>query len=208
VQKPARWPMVCTIAALFLAGLIGISAFGATAQGTTPGIPWDATSPLTWDLFRCTPPADAVHRSEAAAIHMTIRWHASYAVTSNGSTWTGHVQTVTVANTMEPSLSWVVPGKATAQVLRHEQGHFDLNEVYRRKLEMHLACLQAQNASKQGAIDVLNAALHQRANEILARLQVAQARYDAEAGHGNDLTRQAQWETLIAAWLLNPAAAP
>ena len=206
--QSARWSVVRFVTIVLLAGLIGISACGATSQGAVPGIPWDETSPLTWDLFRCSPPSDAVHRSEAAAIHMTIRWHATYSVSSNGGTWTGHVQTVTVTNTMEPSLSWVVPGKATAQVLRHEQGHFDLNEVYRRKLEIHLACLQAQNASKQDAIDALNAALHQRANVILAQLQAAQARYDAETGHGNNLTGQAQWEAQIASWLLNPSAAP
>jgi predicted secreted Zn-dependent protease len=115
---------------------------------------------------------------------------------------------VTVTNTMEPSLSWVVAGKATAQVLRHEQGHFDLNEVYRRKLEVNLACLQAQSATKEGAIDALNATLHQKASEILGQLQAAQARYDAEAGYGSNPTGQAQWEALIAAWLLTPSAAP
>ena len=208
MQQPARWHGVRFIVTLLLVGLFGLFSHGTTSQGNVPGVPWDATTPLTWDLFRCAPPADAVNRSEAAAIHMTVRWHASYSVTSRGAAWTGRVQTVTVSNTMEPSLSWVVSGKANAHVLRHEQGHFDLNEVYRRKLELHLTCLQAESASKQGAIDALNTALHQRANEILAQLQAAQARYDAEAGHGNDPTGQAQWEARIAAWLLNPSAAP
>jgi len=139
---------------------------------------------------------------------MTIRWHASYSVTSSGSTWIGRVQNVTVTNTMEPSLSWVVPGKADARVLRHEQGHFDLNEVYRRKLEIVLPCLQSQCASKQGAIDELEAALHQRADGILEQLQAVQGRYDAESGHGNNPSGQARWEARIAAWLLNPVAAP
>ena len=173
-----------------------------------PNVPWDASTPLTWDLFRCAAPADAVHRNEAAAIHMTIRWHAKYSVTSSGSNWTGHVTSVTVTNTMEPSLSWVVPGKGDDRVLRHEQGHFDLNEVYRRKLEIVLLCLQSQSASKQGAIDELDAALHRRADGILEQLQAAQARYDAESGHGNNPSGQARWEARIAAWLLNPAAAP
>lgn len=191
-----------------LACLLGLAALAATSVGVEASVPWDESTSLTWDLFRCTPPADAVNRNEAAAIHMTVRWHARYSVTSNGSTWTGHVTSVTVTNTMEPSLSWVVPGKGDDQVLRHEQGHFDLNEVYRRKLEALLPCLQAQSATKDGAIDELNAALHRRADEILEELKAAQARYDAESGHGNNPSGQARWEARIAGWLLNPTAAP
>ena len=180
----------------------------ATAAANAAGIEWNEASPITWSLFQCSAPADAAHRSEAAAIHMTIRWHASYAVTSNGSTWIGHVQSVTVTNTMEPSLSWVVAGKASARVLQHEQSHFDLNEVYRRKLAILLPCLQAQSPTKEGAAAALDAALRRKANEVLSQLQKAQARYDAETGHGNDAAGQARWEAQIAAWLLNPTAAP
>jgi len=208
VKHVARRSSIRVVVAPLLACILGLVAFAAASDGSVPSVPWDASTPLTWDLFRCAAPADAVHRSEAAAIHMTIRWHASYSVTSSGSTWIGRVQNVTVTNTMEPSLSWVVPGKADARVLRHEQGHFDLNEVYRRKLEIVLPCLQSQCASKQGAIDELEAALHQRADGILEQLQAVQGRYDAESGHGNNPSGQARWEARIAAWLLNPVAAP
>jgi hypothetical protein len=204
----ARWAVNRFGTIPLLACLIGFIAFAAMSDDSVAAIPWDASTPLTWDLFRAAAPADAIHRSEAAAIHMTIRWHASYSVASSGSSWTGHVQRVTVANTMEPSLSWAVPGKVDDRVLRHEQAHFDLNEVYRRMLEALLPCLQAQNATKEGVIGALDATLHQRAAEILGRLQAAQTRYDAETCHGNDATGQARWEDQIAVWMRNPTAAP
>ena len=207
MQHAARWSVIRVVATPLLACLIGFTAFATTSDGSVSGIPWSASTPLTWDLFQAAPPADAVNRSEAAAIHMTIRWHASYSVTSSGGSWAGQVQNVTITNTMEPSLSWVVPGKADAQVLRHEQAHFDLNEAYRRKLEVLLPCIQARSATKEGAIDTLNADLHQRADEILEQLQAAQARYDTETGHGSNPAGQARWEAQIAAWLLNPTAA-
>ena len=207
MEHVARRSSIRAVAPL-LACLLGLFAFAAASEGSVPSVPWDASMPLTWDLFRCAAPADAVHRNEAAAIHMTIRWHASYSITSSGSNWTGHVTSVTVTNTMEPSLSWVVPGKGDDRVLCHEQGHFDLNEVYRRKLEIVLPCLQSRSASKQGAIDELDAALRRQANEILEQLQAVQARYDAESGHGNDPSGQGRWEAQIAGWLLNPIAAP
>lgn len=204
----ARRSLIRIAAIPLLACLIGIVAFTTTSDGSATGIPWSATTPLTWDLFRAVPPADAVNRTEAAAIHMTIRWHASYSVKSSGGLWTGHVQSATVSNTMKPSLSWAVPNRADDRVLQHEQAHFDLNEVYRRKLETALPCIQAQSATKAGVIDALDAALHRTADEVLLQLQESQAAYDAETRHGNDGVGQARWEALIATWLLNPAAAP
>ena len=208
MQHVTGWSVMRFGAILLLVCLFGFIAFAATSELPAAKIPWNASTSLTWDLFQAAAPADAAHRSEAAAIHMTIRWHAKYSVTSSGGLWTGHVQGVTATNTMEPSLSWVVAEKANDRVLHHEQAHFDLNEAYRRKLEALLPCLQAQSATKEGAIDALAAALHLRANEILGQLQAAQARYDTETCHGDDPTSQARWDARIAAWLLHPTAAP
>jgi len=207
VKHTARRSSYRAVALSLFVCLLGLAAFAASSEASVPSVPWNGAAPITWSLFQCTAPADAVHRSEAAAIHMTIRWHASYSLTSTGGDWTGHVGEVTVTNTMEPSLSWVVPGKATEQVLRHERLHFDLNEVFRRKLEIVLPCVQATHATKDSVIGTLNSTLQQRANEVLTQLQAAQSRYDAETRHGNDAAGQARWEAQIAAWLLNPAAA-
>lgn len=208
MHRVSGQPVTRVVVVYLVACVVGFFAFTIVASSSVPGTPWDASTPLTWGLFLAEPPPDAVNRIEAAAIHMTIGWHAGYSVTSSGGSWTGHVRSVTITNTMEPSLSWVVPGKADAWVLRHEQGHFDLNEVYRRKLELLLPCTQARTATKQGTIDALNAALHRRAEQVLLQLQAAQARYDAETDHGNDPAARVRWEARIAAWLLNPTAAP
>lgn len=204
----ARRSLIGAVSAPFLACLLILVACPVRSDGSASSVAWSASVPLTWSLFQCTPPADAVHRSEAAAIHMTIDWHARFSLTSNGSDWIGHVQSVTVANTMEPSLSWVVPGKETLSILRHEQAHFDLNEVYRRKLEFVLPCLPSQRGAKQGVIDALTAAARQRASEVLSRLEATQARYDAETSYGRDSSAQARWEAQIAAWLDHPTEAP
>ncbi len=189
--------------------LCSVSAL-ATTEGELPRINWDQASPITWSLFQGAPPADASQRTEAAAIHMTIRWHASYSVSSsNGTTWAGQVAAITVTNTMEPTRSWVVPGKAIANVLSHEQLHFHLNEVYRRKLEcLLLATGACDSATQQGAIDLLNASLHQTANVVLQQLSDMQALYDLQTSHGNNRNEQARWETLINNWLIAPSTAP
>lgn len=189
--------------------LSSVAAF-ATADGDLFHVNWDSSTPITWDLFQGPPPADAAQRTEAAAIHMTVRWHASYSVSStDGLTWLGQVAAITVTNTMEPSESWVVPGKAYANVLRHEQSHFDLNEAYRRKLECVLQDTSpCSDATQQGAINLLYSSLHQTANAILQKLSEMQSLYDSQTSHGTNGSEQNRWDQLIRNWLEAPTTAP
>lgn len=174
-------------------------------------IDWDPFVPVSWDLFQGTPPVDATRRTEAAAIHMTISWRASYSVSSSngGTSWLGQVAQISVTNTMEPASSWVVPSKADNAVLNHEQLHFDLNEVYRRKLECLLLGTSAcAGATQQAAVDQLYAALHQTASAVLAKVSEMQALYDAQTSHSTNASEQARWQGLISQWLLAPTTAP
>ena len=182
----------------------------ATTEGDLFHVSWDSSSPITWDLFQGPPPADASQRTEAAAIHMTVRWHASYSVSSSdGTTWLGQVASITVTNTMEPSKSWVVPGKAFDNVLSHEQSHFDLNEVYRRKLEYVLhGTSSCSGSTQQSAVNLLNSSLHQAANAILQKLSEMQSLYDSQTFHSTNAAEQSRWDNLISGWLDAPTTAP
>lgn len=181
------------------------------AEVGAASVVWDQAHPITWYLFQGTPPADAGQRSEAAAIHMTIRWHAGYSISStDGTNWVGQMTSITVTNTMEPALSWVVPGKTYERLLRHEQLHFDLNEVYRRKLEFRL--LQQTGAfaatTQQEVIDLLNQSLHHNAEVVLQELAEMQALYDLETSHSNNHAEQARWDSLITGWLDSAVTTP
>ena len=196
---------------LTLAMTLCLVSWVAIAEIEPSRITWDQTTPITWDLFQGIPPADAAQRTEAAAIHMTLRWHASYAVSSSngGATWTGQVAAITVTNTMEPDQSWVVPGKAFDGVLSHEQLHFDLNEVYRRKLECRLLeTISCQASTQQATIDQLVSALSKTANAILLQAEETQELYDSETSHSTDAAGQARWQAVISQWLLAPLTAP
>jgi hypothetical protein len=191
--------------ALCIVSLITFAEVGSTH------VDWDQFVPVSWDLFQGTPPADANQRTEAAAIHMTISWRASYSVSSSngGSSWLGQVAEITVSNTMEPASSWFVPGKAHDNVLNHERLHFDLNEVYRRKLECFLLGTgSCQGATQQVAIDQLNSSLHQTANIVLQKLSEMQSLYDSQTSHSTNAAEQARWQGLISQWLIEPTTAP
>ena len=203
--------MTKSIRRLILVAILCLVSLSVIAELDSSHIDWDPALPVTWDLFRGTPPADASQRTEAAAIHMTLRWHASYSVSSSngGTTWTGQIAAITVTNTMEPDRSWVVLGKACESVLRHEQLHFDLNEVYRRKLEcLLLATSACVGATQQSAIDQLNAALHQTAALVLQKVSEMQSLYDSQTSHSTNAGEQSRWQGLISQWLIAPTTAP
>jgi len=205
--------MIKTIQRLLLVMIVtfGFGTIAALAEVGSTHIDWDPYAPVSWDLFQGTPPADANQRTEAAAIHMTISWRASYAVSSSngGTTWVGQVAEITVTNTMEPASSWVVSSKATPTILNHEQLHFDLNEVYRRKLTCLLQATTACQAStQQAAVDQLNAALHQTASVVLQKLSEMQALYDSQTFHSTNTAEQDRWGELIDQWLAAPTTAP
>ncbi len=88
-----------------------------------------------------------------------------------------------------PASSWVMPNRKLESLLRHEQGHFDITEIYSRKMkkairEVRLGCDEA--AGKR----------------ILSRLdrgwERAEKQYDVETKDGLDAARQASASQRIA----------
>jgi hypothetical protein len=202
-----RWVVVAAVVLL----LWVVSAAHTTNAESTALTAWDVETPLTWDLFQGTPPSNADQLSEIAAIHMTVKWHVTYAIQprySGATRWLGAVDSVIVANLMNPRFSWVVLTRATPEVLRHEQGHFDLNEVYRRKLEVHLSCIEVGGSTAEQTRAVLDRRVHETGELLLGQLSLMQSRYDEQTRHGTDRAAQARWEEDLSGWLANPLTAP
>ena len=197
--------------ALLCCALIASSENGVASQQTTQ-FPWSADRPLVWDHFQGTPPARAQDMVEAAQIHMAIRWRLRLIMEYDcqRQLWTATVDrsSLTVANSMLPGSSWVDRTRRNSATLNHEQGHFDLNEVYRRKLKGAFVPLTARGGTADAAKQALQALIDAAGQQILSRLKKAQASYDRETGHGTDLQAQAAWNRKIAAWLADPDLAP
>ena len=85
-----------------------------------------------------------------------------------------------------PNSSWVKPNRKLASLLKHEQGHFDITELYVRKMrkairDAHVGCEDDVKAEVAG-------------KEILRLLdrewEKAEKQYDAETKDGSDIVRQ------------------
>lgn len=195
---------------------LGLLFFGLCVLGSgvalSSELPWDPSSPITWEDFRGEPTGDAQWTAGAAAIHVTVQWRASFTIAYDFETdrWHGAIdgETLEVRNLMVPDRSWVLPGKETPEILNHERRHFDLNEAYCRKLRTALLSLTARGGSAEVVREALQAAIDETVDRILAALERAQERYERETSHGNDVAGQEKWDDLISRWLDDPALAP
>jgi hypothetical protein len=147
------------------------------------GMPWSATRPLQWSDFQGAPR----HGGDEAA---KTAYGIYYAWKCRGRAF--EFRAVAAFHTQE---SWVQPAVAGdiaegPRTLAHEQTHFDIAEVYARRMRRHFRelaepCAQSDANLAAGAL------------RLLDEEKAMQHRYDAETAHGLRRTQQVAWETEI-----------
>ena len=198
--------------ALLIIMATGFTAATSVFAQVPEHVPWSVEQPISWQLFLAPYPQDGCLQAEAAAIHMTLNWSVSYVIDydrQRGS-WYGYVDKsmITVTNTMEPLLSWADTQGKSADVLNHEQRHFDLNEVYSRKLAFLLAAPHVTGATTDAVRTALKKEINATASAVLDMASQMQSLYDDETAHGTNAAVQASWAAKIDAWLASPMQAP
>ncbi|HAF71019.1 MAG: hypothetical protein XD60_0416 [Acetothermia bacterium 64_32] len=176
-------------------------------------LPWDEDRPLTWGDFRGQPPEDLESRDEAAFISYRFKIQKTdFTLTYDPKTrtWKAKIDpaTLKVENLMDRSKSWVDPKRRSDSLLKHEQGHFDINEVYRRVLETRLRRLEAEAPTQKEAAEELQKLIDETFDQVSRKAEQVQADYDLETAHGQDQEAQRDWEAKIREWLADPAKAP
>ena len=102
---------------------------------------------------------------------------------------------VRVYNAFYAAESWVRQGHEADYLLAHEQGHFDLCEVYTRFFR---ACVQRECG---GRIARSGARISRIFDEVEAQYHQRQLQYEAETAHGTIDAAQARWTRQIASEL-------
>jgi hypothetical protein len=92
------------------------------------------------------------------------------------------------------SESWVVKGKQTAALLKHERLHYRIAIVVAYELDAALLSIKAANAR------ALQAAANALLAEKKARVDALSNRYDRETKGGTDSAAQQRWQTQVASW--------
>ena len=158
-------------------------------------LPWRPDRSLTWEDFKADPPADVEGRDEAAFIkYRLIVEPTEFRLTydPNTKTWRATIDpaSLKVKNVMVRSESWVDPQRKNARLLSHEQGHFDISEVYRRLLERRLRELVAEAPTQEQAAAELRRLIERTYNSVVQKAEQVQTDYDRETAHGQDRSHE------------------
>lgn len=172
-------------------------------------IPWTESRRLTWDYFKGQTPAE---RAGDAMLRYGLLPDRKYESTTcqdpNTKQWTATVTKYEPRNVMVPSESWVDPEHKTEKLLSHEQGHFDINEVYRRVLEREARKLVGRGATLEAACKDLQEQLNGLFARVWKKSEEQQDQYDKGTDHGTKEDKQEEWNTKIRDWLTDPTQAP
>jgi hypothetical protein len=177
----------------FFALLIGVLLSGSAAGQAAVKIPagslrWSASRPLTVNDFKGRPRSAEGHAALTSANINT------------GASCRDNMFNGTARASFDPATSWVRdPARMTPALLRHEQLHFDITEVYARRLRQQLAAMKVPCNQLGSAFDQVTKAAY-------AAWQQAEDAYDRDTSHGLQREQQAKWETQVHQQLAELAA--
>lgn len=160
-----------------------ITAFLFSALLCTDGhresnsLQWDAARKLAWNDFKSTPDNNS---SNAALTSSTVSFKYNY----DSEKGFGY----TIACLFEKNSSW---GRVkTDYILSHEQGHFDIAEIFARKLNKTAKAYSFNKATARQDVP----AIYQ---QIMKDLAAMQQQYDDETNYSRDKEEQAAWKIKI-----------
>lgn len=188
------------------AAVIGLLALGSAvhAQEVAQGIRWVADRPLVWSDFRGAVAPDAEPSAAALTAASVSLGYALEVRRGRGCEY--EITAIETSAEFHPEQSWVRDGARIDSVLEHEQGHFDLTEVFRAVLEQEAnvlvgrtqRCATADMSAIEAEVGERVASIRER---IFAELEQVQSQYDAETGHGTLPDQQRAWTSRIRAAL-------
>jgi len=144
---------------------------------------WHSARQLNWDDFKGPVRAGSGART-AAETSCGIAVETSLVVNSG-------IARVFVFNTFDKRGSWVRAGKDLPGVLEHEQGHWDICELYTRRMQARFDEQQITGAT-------LNRKVNEIYNEVSREYIERQEQYEQDTQHGMVAEQQQHWTRLIA----------
>ncbi|MFL5773866.1 MAG: hypothetical protein ACJ75F_11950 [Flavisolibacter sp.] len=143
-----------------------------TAEETNEYIPWTQTQRLSWDDFQCEPKrgTDAVASTSTSLgiAYQLQNGKLTYHITCNFS----------------KVKSWGL--MRTDYILAHEQGHFDITEIFARKLNEALQNYEFNRRTfKRDINDIYQ--------NIVAQKEEFQKMYDEDSDHSRNRKQQYDW---------------
>jgi len=148
-------------------------------------IEWTEKRKLSFDDFR-----GEIGVSMAAAVSSVI---IRYEIVSQ-SIWTGRIK-IKIFATFDTSSSWIKPEFKSPRLLAHEQGHFDITEIFSRKLQKKV------DAEIKGVKD-FSQKFQKMYDDLYNEHYQYQTQYEIDTDNGRHEENQEKYNTLIREMLL------
>lgn len=161
-------------------GLFFLTA-GTLAQ-EPEAIAWDANRKLSWKDFRGRP-------FETAWAAATTASGISYEYSGTEQP-DGYILEFKIGAYFYPDKSWYQPTLCDPNVLAHEQLHFDISELFARKMRSEVSNTRFTHNARAEV-----KAIYKR---ILKELSEFQARYDRDTDYSRNLEKQLFWQEKVA----------
>ncbi len=165
---------------IFLLSIFGMGH--GFSQEITEMIPWRKDHRLKWSDFRGKVPPDAVPAATTAS-------GISYKYSANLIHHEVELD-FEVNAYFYPEESWYKPEVCDEFILAHEQLHFDISELFARRMRQRLNQTTFSENVKQEVRDIYR--------EILKDLEDLQDRYDWETNFSRNREAQLRWNRQIA----------
>jgi len=137
-------------------------------------INWRPGYTLTWNDFKAAPIASSQH------------WALTHSVISYTYTYSGAILHAQVSCYFDKNLSWKKP-QADDALMAHERGHFDIAEIFAKKLQ------QAFDAYKITNFNTIDKDLKNIFDTIMRQVDAMQQQYDQETQHSINKPQQQAW---------------
>lgn len=141
---------------------------------------WRQEIPLTWADFRGNPEP-----------HTGVDALSSCGLTCDPALSRSGEIRFDVLAFFSPTDSWVDEADASGLLLKHEQGHFDIGEIYARKMRRRLARASFDRSRLNQQISALY-------DETFNEFRTAQQAYDEVTEHSTHPEAQKEWNRWIA----------
>ncbi len=132
----------------------------------------------------------------------SLTWGYSYVLERGNGRCVYRIDSVDVRAIFNRQDSWIRPGHLTERVLEHEQGHFDITQLYKLKLEALTRDLVGVRRPCQGeSVEAASSyaereagrAVSDVADKIWSEHVAAQEAYDDQTRHGTERDAQRAW---------------
>lgn len=139
---------------------------------------WNERNTVTWDDFKKVKHLDG---QESANIRVAISSEFSY---SNDSLM------VIIKTYVDPDNSFVIASDESDYLLQHEQTHFDIQEIYSRKIRKRMM-------EQTYTFNTMSSKLNRIFREEMKNAEKYQDLYDKETNHSINKEKQKEWNKKV-----------